>query len=161
MNEIAKPLWYYNLYPNQSTDCNKPQLYVCHRDHPNALKHLLQNKTFRVLLRILDNLVLHHQPKTHAFILKVIPKRFRLFHDMIWTQAGISGGWDIGHCEDHIDENSIVNAIFQFCNPSTTGGSTGRTRGHTNLGAITGVRVDAQDFGAINVTASSDVGYNE
>mgnify|MGYP003628432825 CR=1 FL=1 len=44
---------------------------------------------------------------------------------------------------------------------STTGGSTGRTRGHTNLGAITGVRVDAQDFGAITVTASADVGYND
>jgi len=44
---------------------------------------------------------------------------------------------------------------------STTGGSTGRTRGHTNLGEITGVKVDTQDFGAINVTASSDVGYND
>ena len=31
---------------------------------------------------------------------------------------------------------------------SSTGGSTGRTRGYTALGEITGARVDAQNFGS-------------
>ena len=44
---------------------------------------------------------------------------------------------------------------------SATGGSTGRTRGYTALGLITGVKVDNQDFGAITTTASSGVGYND
>jgi len=44
---------------------------------------------------------------------------------------------------------------------AATGGSTGGTRGYTNLGIITGVVVDNQDFGAITTTASSDLGYND
>tara|TARA_Y100000389_G_scaffold190841_1_gene216144 strand:- start:1631 stop:1939 length:309 start_codon:yes stop_codon:yes gene_type:complete len=44
---------------------------------------------------------------------------------------------------------------------SATGGSTGRTRGYTDLGTITGVKVDTQDFGAITTTASSGVSYND
>tara|TARA_R110002167_G_scaffold329366_2_gene535975 strand:+ start:428 stop:799 length:372 start_codon:yes stop_codon:yes gene_type:complete len=44
---------------------------------------------------------------------------------------------------------------------SATGGSTGRTRGHTSMGVITGVRVDTQDFGSITTTASSGLGYND
>ena len=44
---------------------------------------------------------------------------------------------------------------------ASTGGSTGFTRGYTNLGAITGPKVDTQDFGAITTTASSGVGYND
>jgi hypothetical protein len=40
-------------------------------------------------------------------------------------------------------------------------GSTGRTRGYTDLGAITGVKIDTQDFGAIIDTASSGLGYND
>ena len=44
---------------------------------------------------------------------------------------------------------------------SVTGGSTGRTRGYTSLGEITGVRVDAQDFGSITDTASSTVRNND
>jgi|TARA_B110000914_G_scaffold182313_1_gene164996 hypothetical protein len=44
---------------------------------------------------------------------------------------------------------------------ASTGGSTGATRGYTNLGEITGVKVDTQDFGSITTTASSDLGYND
>ena len=44
---------------------------------------------------------------------------------------------------------------------ASTGGSTGGTRGYTNLGEITGVKVDTQDFGSITTTASSDLGYND
>jgi hypothetical protein len=44
---------------------------------------------------------------------------------------------------------------------SATGGSTGRTRGYTELGAIVGVKVDTQDFGSITDTASSGLGYND
>ena len=44
---------------------------------------------------------------------------------------------------------------------ASTGGSTGFTRGYTNLGLLTGPKVDTQDFGAITTTASSDVGYND
>jgi hypothetical protein len=40
-------------------------------------------------------------------------------------------------------------------------GSTGRTRGYTSLGEITGVRIDAQDFGSITDTASSTVRNND
>jgi hypothetical protein len=44
---------------------------------------------------------------------------------------------------------------------STTGGSTGRTRGYTHLGLVTGPVVDNQDMGSIATTASTDVGYND
>jgi hypothetical protein len=44
---------------------------------------------------------------------------------------------------------------------SATGGSTGRTRGYTELGAITGVKVDTQDFGAITDAASSVIRNND
>ena len=44
---------------------------------------------------------------------------------------------------------------------SVTGGSTGRTRGYTNLGILTSVVVDTQDMGSIATTASSDIGYND
>ncbi len=44
---------------------------------------------------------------------------------------------------------------------SATGGSTGRTRGYTQLGLVTGPMVDNQDMGAITTTASTDVGYND
>jgi hypothetical protein len=40
-------------------------------------------------------------------------------------------------------------------------GSTGRTRGYTELGAITGVKVDTQDFGAITDAASSVIRNND
>ena len=40
-------------------------------------------------------------------------------------------------------------------------GSTGRTRGYTSLGEITGVRIDAQDFGSITDTASSTIRNND
>ena len=40
-------------------------------------------------------------------------------------------------------------------------GSTGRTRGYTDLGTITGVKVDTQDFGAITTTASAGISYND
>ena len=44
---------------------------------------------------------------------------------------------------------------------AATGGSTGGTRGYTNLGIITGVVVDNQDMGAITTTASTTVRYND
>ncbi|MBC8429270.1 MAG: hypothetical protein H8D95_01640 [Candidatus Endolissoclinum sp.] len=44
---------------------------------------------------------------------------------------------------------------------ASTGGSTGGTRGYTNLGEITGVKVDTQDMGSIATTASSGLGYND
>ena len=44
---------------------------------------------------------------------------------------------------------------------SVTGGSTGRTRGYTALGTVTGPMVDNQDMGLITTTASTDVGYND
>ena len=44
---------------------------------------------------------------------------------------------------------------------SATGGSTGRTRGYTALGTVSGPVVDNQDMGSIATTASSDVGYND
>jgi len=40
-------------------------------------------------------------------------------------------------------------------------GSTGGTRGFTNLGAITGPKVDTQDFGSITTAASAGLGYND
>ena len=44
---------------------------------------------------------------------------------------------------------------------ASTGGSTGFTRGYTQLGLITGPVVDTQNMGAITTTASSDLGYND
>jgi len=44
---------------------------------------------------------------------------------------------------------------------ASTGGSTGGTRGYTNLGVLTSVVVDTQDMGAITTTTSSDLGYND
>ena len=44
---------------------------------------------------------------------------------------------------------------------ASTGGSTGFTRGYTQLGLITGPVVDTQNMGAITTTASTDVGYND
>jgi len=44
---------------------------------------------------------------------------------------------------------------------ASTGGSTGYTRGYTQLGLITGPTVDNQDMGAITTTASTDVNYND
>ena len=44
---------------------------------------------------------------------------------------------------------------------SATGGSTGRTRGYTALGEITGVKVDTQNFGSITETASAVVRNND
>ena len=44
---------------------------------------------------------------------------------------------------------------------SATGGSTGRTRGYTQLGLVSGPMVDNQDMGAITTTASTDVNYND
>ena len=44
---------------------------------------------------------------------------------------------------------------------ASTGGSTGGTRGYTNLGILTSVVVDTQDMGSIATTASSDLGYND
>ncbi len=44
---------------------------------------------------------------------------------------------------------------------ASTGGSTGGTRGYTNLGVITGVVVDNQDFGSITATAETHLGYND
>jgi hypothetical protein len=44
---------------------------------------------------------------------------------------------------------------------ASTGGSTGFTRGYTQLGLVTGPAVDNQDFGSITTTASSDLGYND
>jgi len=40
-------------------------------------------------------------------------------------------------------------------------GSTGRTRGYTSLGLVTGTRIDAQDFGSITDTASTTVRNND
>ena len=44
---------------------------------------------------------------------------------------------------------------------SATGGSTGRTRGYTQLGLVAGPVVDTQDMGSIATTASAGVGYND
>ena len=44
---------------------------------------------------------------------------------------------------------------------ASTGGSTGFTRGYTQLGLVTGPMVDNQDMGSIATTASTDVGYND
>jgi len=44
---------------------------------------------------------------------------------------------------------------------SVTGGSTGVTRGYTQLGLVTGPVVDNQDMGAITTTASTGVSYND
>ena len=44
---------------------------------------------------------------------------------------------------------------------ASTGGSTGFTRGYTQLGLITGPTVDTQNMGSITTTASSDLGYND
>jgi len=44
---------------------------------------------------------------------------------------------------------------------ASTGGSTGGTRGYTNLGVLATVVVDNQDMGSITTTASSGVGYND
>jgi hypothetical protein len=44
---------------------------------------------------------------------------------------------------------------------SVTGGSTGFTRGYTQLGLVTGPVVDNQNMGLITTTASTDVGYND
>jgi len=44
---------------------------------------------------------------------------------------------------------------------ASTGGSTGGTRGYTNLGVLASVVVDTQDMGSITTTASSGLGYND
>jgi len=44
---------------------------------------------------------------------------------------------------------------------ASTGGSTGGTRGYTNLGELTGAVVDKQDMGSITTASSSDLGYND
>ena len=36
----------------------------------------------------------------------------------------MSQGWEVGHCEDHFDKESILNAIFQLSNEFTKGGET-------------------------------------
>ena len=64
---------------------------------------------------------------------------------------------DFGSITDSGDDLPTAGATHR----AGTGGSTGGTRGYTNLGELTGVKVDTQDFGSIAQTASSDVGYND
>ena len=64
---------------------------------------------------------------------------------------------DFGAITSSGDDLPTAGALHR----ASTGGSTGGTRGYTNLGIITGSVVDNQDMGAITTTASSDVGYND
>ena len=64
---------------------------------------------------------------------------------------------DFGAITSSGDDLPTAGATHRAAN----GGSTGATRGYTNLGEITGVKVDTQDFGSITTTASSDLGYND
>ena len=64
---------------------------------------------------------------------------------------------DFGAVTSSGDDLPTAGALHR----ASTGGSTGATRGYTNLGIITGVVVDNQDMGAITTTASTDLGYND
>ena len=90
-----KPAYLYKIHhatdSTTSTDTNAASTYVCHRRHPEIEKLIRTNKTFKKLLRIMDNIVLKYHPKCHRFILETIAPQYRLYHDMIWTQCGMTG----------------------------------------------------------------------
>jgi hypothetical protein len=64
---------------------------------------------------------------------------------------------DFGAITSSGDDLPTAGATHRAAN----GGSTGATRGYTDLGVLTGVTVDNQDMGSIATTASSDLGYND
>ena len=128
VHQIKKALWLLThqkslTKQNVSDETFYPALYKCHETHRDELDVLLKtNPTFRLILVKLDEMVKKLYPALHAYIKRVIPKEFRLFEDLIWTQCGMTGGENIGQCEPHVDRRSIVNAIMTFANDSTVGG---------------------------------------
>ena len=106
---------------------NKPQMYKGLLDEFEEIiddfQELKGNTSFYKMMRSLDNYIKKTFPKFYRFVRSKIPRRFRIYPNMIFTQCAKTGGTYRGYCKMHFDPHSILNAIIQL-GWENTGGNT-------------------------------------